>query len=216
MNLEKFFTFESDTSEVFIRLAINIIVLFILIHFIYFPYNGKRKLYFTYFMMGIMIFIISAFLGMVDIQMGFALGLFAIFSILRYRTPPIEIKDITYLFLVIGIAVVNALVHFKVFWRGIILSNIIILISTYLLERYKPKKRILRKQFVYSPMDYSVVNDNERLKQEVGNILNMEILKVTVEKINITKNELTVIIYYRPSSTPEEQNEVNKRIIYTK
>jgi hypothetical protein len=216
MNLEKFFTFESDTSEVFIRLAINIIVLFILIHFIYFPYNGKRKLYFTYFMMGIMIFIISAFLGMVDIQMGFALGLFAIFSILRYRTPPIEIKDITYLFLVIGIAVVNALVHFKVFWRGIILSNIIILISTYLLERYKPKKKILRKQFVYSPMDYSVVNDNERLKQEVGNILNMEILKVTVEKINITKNELTVIIYYRPSSTPEEQNEVNKRIIYTK
>jgi hypothetical protein len=148
--------------------------------------------------------------------MGFALGLFAIFSILRYRTPPIEIKDITYLFLVIGIAVVNALVHFKVFWRGIILSNIIILISTYLLERYKPKKKILRKQFVYSPMDYSVVNDNERLKQEVGNILNMEILKVTVEKINITKNELTVIIYYRPSSTPEEQNEVNKRIIYTK
>jgi len=216
MNLEKFFTFESDTSEVFIRLAINIIVLFILIHFIYFPYNGKRKLYFTYFMMGIMIFIISAFLGMVDIQMGFALGLFAIFSILRYRTPPIEIKDITYLFLVIGIAVVNALVHFKVFWRGIILSNIIILISTYLLERYKPKKKILRKQFVYSPMDYSVINDNERLKQEVGNILNMEILKITVEKINITKNELTVIIYYRPSSTSEEQTEVNKRIIYTK
>ncbi|NPA37579.1 MAG: DUF4956 domain-containing protein [Chlorobi bacterium] len=216
MNLDTFFTLEGDIREIFIRLAINVVVLYILMNFVYFPFNGKRKLYFTYFMMGIMIFIISAFLGMVNIQMGFALGLFAIFSIIRYRTPPIEIKDITYLFLVIGIAVVNALVHFKVFWRGILLSNIIILVSAYLLERYKPKKKVLRKQLVYTPMDFSIISDTDKLKTEIEGMLNMEILKVTVEKINMTKNELTVIIYYKPKNNPDGLNSINSKIIYTK
>ena len=115
--MDHIFDLTENTQEIFIRLFINISVLYILLRFIYFPYNGKRKMYFTYFLIGIMIFIISAFLGMVNIQMGFALGLFAVFSIIRYRTPPIEIKDMTYLFIVIGVAVVYALVHFNVFWR---------------------------------------------------------------------------------------------------
>lgn len=173
-------------------------------------------MYFTYYLIGIMIFIISAFLGMVNIQMGFALGLFAVFSIIRYRTPPIEIKDMTYLFLVIGVAVVNALVHFTVFWRGIIISNIVILLSTYLLEKHKPKKTVLRKQVVYTPIDFSIVNNVDKLKEELESIFNMPLIKVTVEKINIAKNELTVIIYYKVTDDKKSINNVNSKIIYTK
>jgi hypothetical protein len=163
-----------------------------------------------------MIFIISAFLGMVNIQMGFALGLFAVFSIIRYRTPPIEIKDMTYLFIVIGVAVVNALVHFNVFWRGIILSNIIILLSAYLLERNKPKKSVLRKQLVYSPVDFSIINNVDLLKKELETMLNMPLIKVTVEKINMTKNELTVIIYYKVTDNQSSINNINSKVKYTR
>ena len=210
------FDLTENTQEIFIRLFINISVLYILLRFIYFPYNGKRKMYFTYFLIGIMIFIISAFLGMVNIQMGFALGLFAVFSIIRYRTPPIEIKDMTYLFIVIGVAVVNALVHFNVFWRGIILSNIIILLSAYLLERNKPKKSVLRKQLVYSPVDFSIINNVDLLKKELETMLNMPLIKVTVEKINITKNELTVIIYYKVTDNQSSINNINSKVKYTR
>ncbi len=214
--MNSIFILPESTQEIFIRLLINIFVLFILLRFIYFPYNGKRKMYFTYYLIGIMIFIISAFLGMVNIQMGFALGLFAVFSIIRYRTPPIEIKDMTYLFLVIGVAVVNALVHFTVFWRGIIISNIVILLSTYLLEKHKPKKTVLRKQVVYTPIDFSIVNNVDKLKEELESIFNMPLIKVTVEKINIAKNELTVIIYYKVTDDKKSINNVNSKIIYTK
>ena len=210
------FDLPESTQEILIRLLINIVVLYILLRFIYFPYNGKRKMYFTYFLIGIMIFIISAFLGMVNIQMGFALGLFAVFSIIRYRTPPIEIKDMTYLFLVIGVAVVNALVHFTEFWRGIIISNAVILLSTYLQEKYKPNKTVLRKQLVYSPMDFSIINNVDLLKKELETLLNMPLIKVTVEKIHITKNELTVIIYYKVSDNQNSINSVNSKIKYTR
>ncbi len=205
-----------STQEILIRLIINIVVLFILLKYIYFPYNGKRRMYFSYYLIGIMIFLISSFLGMVDIQMGFALGLFAIFSIIRYRTPPIEIKDMTYLFLVIGVAVVNALVHFAEFWRGIIISNIVILLSTYFLEKHKPRKTVLKKQLVYSPLDFSIINNVGMLKEELESMLNMSLIKVTVEKVHITKNELTVIIYYKVEDDKDDINNENSKIIYNK
>jgi len=214
--MNSIFDLPVHTQEIFIRLLINIVVLYILLRFIYFPYNGKRKMYFTYYLIGIMIFIISAFLGMVNIQMGFALGLFAVFSIIRYRTPPIEIKDMTYLFLVIGVAVVNALVHFTEFWRGIIISNVVILLSTYLLEKRKPKKMVLRKQLVYSPVDFSIINNVDLLKDELESMLNMPLIKVTVEKINMSKNELTVIIYYKVTDDHNSINSVNSKIKYTR
>jgi len=206
--------FQEDTINIFIRLGVNISVLYVLLQYIYFPFNGKRKLYFTYFLIGIIVFVISSFLGMVEIQMGFALGLFAIFSIIRYRTPPVEIKDMTYLFVVIGIAIVNALVHFNVFWRGIMVSNIIILLTTYLLERFKPKKKVLRRQLVYTPLDFSVIGNTDKIKKEIETLLNMPILKITVEKINLTKGELTVIIYYKPEVAGEGMNNINHIIKY--
>ena len=214
--MDNIFNFQEDSIRVLTRLAINLIVLFILLHYIYFPYNGKRKYYFSYFLIGIMVFLISAFLGLVNIQMGFALGLFAIFSIVRYRTPPVEVKDMTYLFLVIGIAIINALVEFKVFWRGIIISNIIILLSTYLLERYRPKKKIIRQSFVYSPFDFSIVNNPDKVKTEIETLLNMPIIKITIEKMNMTKNELSVIIYYRINENGDNKNSINNKIVYNK
>lgn len=212
--MDNLFNYQENTINLFARLGVNVLVLYILLYFIYYPYNGKRKLYFTYFMIGLIVFIISSFLGMVEIKMGFALGLFAIFSIIRYRTPPVEIKDMTYLFLVIGIAVSNALVHFDVFWRGIITSNIVILLCTFLLEKYKPKKKVLRRQLVYTPLDFSMIGNMDKIKKELETLLNMPLLKVTVEKINLTKGELTVIIYYKPESMGEGMNNINHSIKY--
>ena len=96
------------------------------------------------------------------------------------------------------------------------MSNIIILLSAYLLERNKPKKSVLRKQLVYSPVDFSIINNVDLLKKELETMLNMPLIKVTVEKINITKNELTVIICYKVTDNQSSINNINSKVKYTR
>ena len=120
--------------EALIRLAINLAVLFIIIKLLYNRYSDKRGNLFAFFLMGTMIFMICIVLKGVELQMGMALGLFAIFSIIRYRTKNMAIKDMAYLFTVIGISAINALLNYPNPVRGTILVNSIIILTIFLLE----------------------------------------------------------------------------------
>jgi hypothetical protein len=87
---------------------LNAVVLFVLIRLIYYPIHRKKDYLFTYFLFNILIFFLCVLLNSVKLSIGFAFGLFAIFGVLRYRTEQISIKDMTYLFAVITIAVINS------------------------------------------------------------------------------------------------------------
>lgn len=95
------------------RFVIYTLSLFILIRYIFYPHNGQSKFIFVYFVSGIMIFLISSTLDQVQLNMGIAFGLFAIFGIIRYRTPAIELKEMTYLLVVIGMAAIKGLFEFN-------------------------------------------------------------------------------------------------------
>ena len=120
--------------EALIRLAINIAVLFIIIKLLYNRYSNKKGNLFAFFLMGTMIFLLCIVLKDVELQMGMALGLFAIFSIIRYRTRNMTIKDMAYLFTVIGISALNALLDYPNPVRGTILVNLIVILTIFLLE----------------------------------------------------------------------------------
>ena len=120
--------------EAFTRLAINLVVLFIIIKLLYNRYSNKKGNLFAFFLMGTMIFILCIVLKDVELQMGMALGLFAVFSIIRYRTKNMAVKDMAYLFTVIGISAVNALLDYPNPVRGTILVNLIIILTIFLLE----------------------------------------------------------------------------------
>jgi ribosomal protein L24 len=122
------------------RLAINSAVLFIIIKLLYNRYSNKRGNFFAFFLMGTMIFMLCIVLKSVELQMGMALGLFALFSIIRYRTRNMAIKDMAYLFTVIGISALNALIDYPHPIRGTILVNSIIILTIFLLE-ISSKKR---------------------------------------------------------------------------
>jgi hypothetical protein len=133
--------------EALIRLAINIAVLFIIIRLLYNRYSDKKGNLFAFFLMGIMIFMLCIVLKDVELQMGMALGLFAIFSIIRYRTKNMAIKDMAYLFTVIGISAVNALLDYPNPVRGTILVNAIIILTIFLLEisfKKAEKKKVVK------------------------------------------------------------------------
>jgi hypothetical protein len=185
-------------ADFFTRLFLNSVSIFILIRFIFYPNNGQSELLFTYFLMGLIIFTIASTLENLKLEFGFAVGLFAIFSIIRFRTINVELKELTYLFVIIGLSVINSLVDFKVEdWHGLLVTNFIILILAFSMEKYRPRKNIAKKQLTLTLIDLKILNDNHQLLEEVRKQTNLNVFKVDVSKINAIKNEVIVWIFYR-------------------
>ena len=186
-------------TEFFIRLFFSCSTVFILIRFIYYPNNGQSEYLFTYFIAGLIVFLVSSSLDRVELNLGFALGLFAIFSIIRFRTPPVDIKEMTYLFTSVGISAINALVNFKTSdWHGLLISNLIILIAAFAMENYRPRKSVLKKMLTFTVSELQVLNSKKQLLNEIKSKTKINVFKVEIIKISETKNEVTVWIYFRP------------------
>ena len=139
--------FDKLGAKFFIRLTIDFISVFILIRFIYFPVYKNRENFFTLFIFNLIIFLITFILNKSDMSMGAAFGLFAVFSMLRYRTEGISTKDMTYLFLVIAMGLITALS--KGSWLELSLINLIILLSTFVLETQVLMRKEVSKTIQY-------------------------------------------------------------------
>jgi len=116
---------------IIMKFVINLLFIFILVRVIYYRYSRKEELLFTLFLMGIMVFFVNSMMSSVQLDFGFAFGMFAIFAILRFRTNSVSIKDMAYIFTVIGISMMNSLKVFNFPMFGIFVFNIIVLISVY-------------------------------------------------------------------------------------
>jgi len=189
------------SSKIFFRLLIDIISVFVLIRLIYYPIYKHRDLFFTFFIFNLIIFFISFLLNKVDISMGAAFGLFAVFSMLRYRTEDISIKDMTYLFLVIAIGLVAAVTKLKntddyveyIFIGGI---NAVILIITYLLESNILMKKEVVKIVLYENIELIKADKKEELLQDLKNRTGFNIHRYSIQKIDFLKDAAQIKIYY--------------------
>lgn len=151
MITETIFNMTDPLWEAVMRLVINVVVLYIIIRLLYNRYSNKKGNQFAFYLMGVMIFLLCIVLKDVELQMGMALGLFAIFTIIRYRTRNMAIKDMAYLFTVIGISAINALLDYPNPVRGTILVNSITILTIFLLEiTYKKveKKKVINEEVV--------------------------------------------------------------------
>ena len=124
-----------DFSKLVVKTLFNLIIITMIIRYIYYPVTKNKDYLFTYYLIGLTVFLLCVLLDSVKLQLGFALGLFAIFGIIRYRTDPIAIKEMTYLFLVIGISVINALSNKKISHAELLFANLLIVFITYGMER---------------------------------------------------------------------------------
>ncbi len=122
----------SDFTELLIRLVFNTILVFIVVHFLYSKNSKRKDFYFSYLAIGVIVFLLCFLLNNVKLELGFALGLFAIFGIIRYRTNTIPIKEMTYLFIVIGISVMNALSNKKVSYVELMFTNTAIIFGLWM------------------------------------------------------------------------------------
>lgn len=199
--LSDFYISGKPWIDFIIRLLVNMVSTFILIRFIYYSNNHRVKFIFTFYLMGLMIFLISSILGQIELDFGFALGLFAIFAIIRFRSPPIDLKELTYLFLVIGISIINAMVDFKMnTWYALIIANLIVLGTAFFMEIYKPKNYLVKRMLIFTPSNFEILNNNELLLEEIRNNTGIEVLKVEVNKIDRKRRLVSVWVFFNDNN----------------
>ena len=142
------------------------------------------------------VFILCVLLDDVKLQLGFALGLFAIFGIIRYRTDPIPIKEMTYLFLVIGVSVVNALANKKISYAELLFANFIIVFITFGMERLWLLKHESRKMILYEKIELIVPDKKELLLDDLKARTGLEIIRYEIKKIDLVRDVANICVYY--------------------
>lgn len=189
------------SSKIFLRLFIDLASVFVLVRFIYYPIYKHRELFFTYFIFNIVIFLICFLLNKVELSMGAAFGLFAVFSMLRYKTEEIAIKDMTYLFLVIAIGLVSAVTKVKdtadsiecLFLVGI---NATVLLITYLLESNLFMKKEVVKTILYENIEMIRAGREAELIEDLKLRTGFNVHRYSIYKIDFLKDAAQIKVYY--------------------
>ncbi len=189
--------FDNDFYKMMIKLIINVIFLTGIIRFIYYKYSKKKEYLFTFYLIGTVVFFLCFTLKKYELDLGMALGLFAIFGILRYRTTPIDVKEMTYLFVVIGISVMNALSNKKMSYVEILSANFIILLVVYFFERLYNQNMVLKKDIIYETIENIHPENHDKLKKDIQQRLGIQIVKLEIGDINFLRDTAEITIYYK-------------------
>mgnify|MGYP003828139503 CR=1 FL=1 len=182
--------------ELLLRFGINLVVVLILVRWLYYTTTRRKDYLFTYILISSVVFLLCYLLENVSLQIGFALGLFAIFGIIRYRTNPMPIKEMTYLFLVIGISVINALTA-GTSMTEIIFANLAVILITMGLEKVWLLRHVSSKSIIYEKINLIVPEKYNELIADLQERTGIkEIKKVEIGAINFLKDTCRMIIYY--------------------
>jgi hypothetical protein len=185
-----------DFWKLITKTIFNLVIITIIIRYIYYPVTKNKDYLFTYFLISLTVFLLCVLLDSVKLQLGFALGLFAIFGIIRYRTDPIPIKEMTYLFLVIGISVVNALANKKISHAELIFANLLIVFVTFGMERIWLLKAEIRKNITYEKIELIVPERRAELIADLKDRTGIDVIRVEIRRIDFLKDTANLRIFY--------------------
>ena len=189
--------FDDDIFKLIVRFTFNIIFVGSVVMVNYFI-HGKNKVYvFTFLLMNLMTFFICFTLKKLELGLGMALGLFAIFGIIRYRTRSIDIKEMTYLFVVIGVAAINALSNKKTSYLELLFANFSIFAFTFILERFGMHNNEMEQELVYDNLNLLKPEAKAQLIQDLCTRTGLKIHRIEVKKVDFPKGSANIIIYYR-------------------
>ena len=185
-----------DFWKLIVKTVFNLIIITIIIRYIYYPVTKNKDYLFTYFLISMTVFLLCVLLDSVKLQLGFALGLFAIFGIIRYRTDPIAIKEMTYLFLVIGISVVNALSNKKISHAELVFANLMIVFITYGMEKLWLLRHQSRKNITYEKIELILPEKREELIADLKVRTGIDVIRVEIRRIDFLRDTANLRIFY--------------------
>jgi hypothetical protein len=189
-------------------LALNLFFAVLIIHGAYRRIYGKNEFPFTYYALNIITFSVCFLLRKVPTDLGFALGLFAVFGVLRYRTEQIGIRDLTYLFVVIGIAIINATANKKVSVAELGLVNVAIVGLVFILELAPSGRREFSRRVIYDNLELLRAADTAPLHADLSERLGVDVQRVGVNRADLLRDTADLTVYYvdapPPSAPPAE------------
>jgi lysylphosphatidylglycerol synthetase-like protein (DUF2156 family) len=168
--------------------SLNTVIVFMIVVGLYARTSKRRQFYFSYFALSMAIFLMCYILVNVNIQIGFALGLFAIFGIIRYRTDTVPIKEMTYLFVIIAISVLNALANNNIGFLELIFANLLLVGGLYLLERILILKQENSHQIVYDKIENIHEDQKEVLLADLQARTGRKINRYDIKSIDFSRN----------------------------
>jgi len=181
------------------RFALNLVVILILVRWFYFSTTRRKDFLFTYILISSIVFLLCFLLENVMLQIGFALGLFAIFGIIRYRTHAIPIKEMTYLFLIIGISVINALANTASI-SEIIFTNLIIIFITYGLEKKWLMRHESSKSIIYEKINLIRTEHHKELIEDLQIRTGIsKISRIEIGEVDFLKDVCHITIFFETS-----------------
>ncbi|MCF6357710.1 MAG: DUF4956 domain-containing protein [Draconibacterium sp.] len=182
-------------SELAIRFAFNLITTFFVV-VLYARISRRKEFYFSYFAISVAIFLLVYLLENVELELGFALGLFAIFGIIRYRTDPIPPKEMTYLFVIIAVSVINALSKNYIGYFELILVNLLLIITLWILE----KALMLRQEdslvVVYEIIENLHKEREDELLKDLEKRTGIKIKRYRIKKIDFLRDVAQITIFF--------------------
>ncbi len=184
-----------DMGALLLRFLFNSVFIWIIIQKLYYPKSQRRDYYFTFALISVSIFFLIYLLGSVKIKVGFALGLFAIFGIIRYRAESMSVREMTYLFVIIAVSVINALAV-TLSYGELLLTNVIFIICIRLCENIPYLKSRSEKLVVYDRIDLIKPDCRDELLKDLKDRLGLDIIDVEVGAVDFLRDTAMLKVYY--------------------
>ena len=182
-------------SQMIFRFILNTFFIFIIIQFFYYRKSRRLDYYFTFTLISISIFFLIYLLGSVKIKVGMALGLFAIFGIIRYRTETIPVREMTYLFVIISLSVINAIAS-NLSYAELFATNVIYVASVWIVESFRGYRHVASKLILYDRIDNIRPHQREELIDDLRKRTGLNIVRVEVGAINFLQDTVMLKVFY--------------------
>lgn len=197
----------ADTWTLLLRFAFNTLVTWYIIHFLYYPKSRRRDYYFTFMLISVSVFFLIFLLGSVKLKIGFALGLFAIFGIIRYRTESMPVREMTYLFVLIALSVINALAV-TLSYAELLVTNLIFIVFIRVSEDNRWISHVSCKLVLYDRIDLVLPERRAELIEDLQRRTGLTVVRIEVGAMDFLHDTVMLKVYY--AADGEEANTVDQ------
>ena len=196
----------SDLASFLVGFGFNLLVAILIVRFIYYPSTHNKRYVFTFLAFNTVIYFVLSFMNSVEIGVGVGFGLFAIFSILRYRTDPIPVREMTYLFLIVALPVMNSAVTAGTVWPQLVAANLAIMAILLVLEKewgfhYEASKRI-----VYEKIELIRPDRCAELQADLEMRTGLKIKRISIGKVDFLRDTADIQVFYDDPAQEEWLN----------
>lgn len=189
-------------SEFLIGLGLNIVSSIIVVRWIYYPKHKSKKYVFTFMAFNLIIFFVVSMMTSIEMSLGVGFGLFAIFSVLRYRTNPIPIREMTYLFIIAALPVMNGSAAITSHWAKLLIANLTVILTLYILENGWGFTFESSQSITYEKINLIRPENRALLVEDLEERTGLIIKRLEIGKINFLRDTTTIRVFYENGEQP--------------